>query len=70
MDDKPANIKIFFIGVQATLLGLFVLGFFGSDHAFTPLSILLVSAGVAITAYGVNRWTHLLYATRNFYRVL
>jgi len=55
MDDQPASIKIFFIGVQATLLGLFVLEFFGSDHAFTPLSILLVSAGVAITAYGVNR---------------
>lgn len=55
MDDQPASIKIFFIGTQATLLGLFVLEFFGSDHAFTPLSILLVSGGVAITVYGVNR---------------
>ncbi|MDQ2055890.1 hypothetical protein [Halobellus sp. H-GB7] len=55
MDDQPANIKVFFIGAQATLLGLFVLEFFGSDHVFAPLSILLVSAGVAITAYGVNR---------------
>lgn len=55
MDDQPDSIKIFFVGAQATLLGLFVLEFFGSDHAFTPLSILLVSAGVAITAYGLNR---------------
>ena len=55
MDDRPTSIKIFFIGAQATPLGPFVLEFFGSDRAFAPLSILLVSAGVAITAYGVNR---------------
>lgn len=55
MDDQSTSIKMFFTGAQATLLGLFVLEFFGSDHVFTPLSILLVSAGVAITAYGLNR---------------
>lgn len=53
MDGK--DIKILFVGVQSTLLGVFLLEFFGASHVFSPLSFLLVAFGILLTVYGVNR---------------
>ena len=46
---ESANVKGMFIGVQVTLVGIFLRELFGDDPLLTAVSILLVVGGVSVT---------------------
>ncbi len=46
---EPSNAKGMLVGVQMTLVGLFLRELFGNDPLLTGLSILLVVGGVSAT---------------------
>ena len=46
---ESTNTKGMFVGVQMTLVGLFLRELFGNDPLLTVLSILLVVGGVSVT---------------------
>ena len=47
---ESINVKGMFIGVQMTLVGIFLRQLFGADPLLTVVSILLVIGGIFITA--------------------